>query len=67
MSGFSLFTPIHLLPIMLLVLVFCIPALVMWLWNITMPQVFGLRPLLFWQAFRLVLLAAIVLGGARAL
>jgi len=50
-----------------LLLVLVIPALFMWLWNLTMPEVFGLRPIQFWQAFRLILLAAMVFGGARLL
>jgi hypothetical protein len=36
-----------------------------WLWNITMPQVFNLPRLGFWQAFRLVIIAAILFGGVR--
>ncbi len=34
-----------------------------WLWNITMPDVFGLKSLTFWQAFRILLLASILFGG----
>ncbi len=34
-----------------------IPALLRWLWNITMPEVFGLKQLTFWQAFRLLIIA----------
>jgi hypothetical protein len=34
------------------------------LWNTTMPQVFGLRQITFWQAFRLLLLTGIIFGGA---
>ncbi|HIG85411.1 MAG TPA: hypothetical protein EYQ25_00015 [Planctomycetes bacterium] len=28
-----------------------------WLWNITMPQVFNLNTVTFWQAFRLLLIS----------
>lgn len=34
-----------------------------WLWNITMPEVFGVKSLTFWQAFRILILAAILFGG----
>lgn len=34
-----------------------------WLWNITMPEVFGLNTLTFWQAFRIMILSAILFGG----
>ncbi|HEY8450300.1 MAG TPA: hypothetical protein VIL95_07475 [Bacillota bacterium] len=44
---------------------FIVPAIVRWLWNLTMPEVFGLRPLTYWQAFRLVLMAWLLFGGAR--
>lgn len=36
-----------------------------WLWNITMPQVFNLKEITFWQAFRLLLIAGILFGGTR--
>ena len=50
----------------LVVLVFfVVVALFQWLWNITMPDVFELRQVTFWQAFRLLLLAAILFGGER--
>ena len=32
-------------------------AIFQWLWNITMPEVFGLSEISFWQAFRLLLIA----------
>ena len=34
-----------------------------WLWNTTVPDVFGLKTLTFWQAFRILLLSAILFGG----
>ena len=33
-----------------------------WLWNITMPQVFNLNTITFWQALRLLLIAAFLFG-----
>ena len=38
-----------------------------WLWNTTMPEVFGLGELSFWQAFKIMLLAGILFGGHRAM
>ena len=35
-----------------------------WLWNTTMPQVFQVRPITFWQAFRLLLIVSILFGGS---
>jgi len=38
---------------------------VMWLWNWLMPDLFGLRPIGFWQAFGLLVLARLLFGGVR--
>lgn len=46
------------------VLFFGLVALFQYLWNTTMPEVFGLRVIGFWQAFRLLLLSALLTGGA---
>jgi succinate dehydrogenase hydrophobic anchor subunit len=46
-----------------ILLFFLITALFQWLWNITMPQVFNLKEITFWQAFRLLLMAGILFGG----
>ncbi|MFO8191683.1 MAG: hypothetical protein R6U08_02750 [Bacillota bacterium] len=61
MAGFALANFI-LLPIMVAVLLFLVSAILQWLWNITMPQVFVLREINFWQAFRLLLIAGILFG-----
>ena len=34
-----------------------------WIWNMTMPEVFGIKSLTFWQAFRILILASILFGG----
>jgi len=47
------------------VLSFCLPGLFEWLWNITIPQVFNLKTITYWQAFRLLLIAGILFGPAR--
>ena len=33
-----------------------------WLWNVTMPQLFSLPSIRFWQSVRLILIAAILFG-----
>jgi hypothetical protein len=33
------------------------------LWNTTVPQVFGLKIVTFWQSFRLLLLSSMLFGG----
>lgn len=43
--------------------VFIVPGVFMFLWNITMPDVFGLKAISYWQAFRLLLLAGIIFGA----
>ena len=50
-----------------LVIVAIMVAIFRWLWNTTMPEVFGLRDLTFWQAFKIMLLAGILFGGHRAM
>ena len=34
-----------------------------WLWNTTVPDVFGASTVNFWQAFKLLLLASMLFGG----
>jgi len=34
-----------------------------WLWNITLPEVFGLKEITFWQAFRLLVIFGLLIGG----
>ncbi|HEX8551915.1 MAG TPA: hypothetical protein VF681_10215 [Abditibacteriaceae bacterium] len=40
-----------------------ITAIFHWLWNITMPQVFGLKEITFWIAMRLLLIAGFLTSG----
>ena len=49
-----------------LVLLPLLIALFQWLWNITMPQVFGLNVITFWQALRLLIIAAFLFGTGEA-
>lgn len=61
-----------MLPLRLFVLIIAgvaifllIAALFQWLWNITMPDVFNLKKINYWQAFRLLLIAALLFGCVR--
>ena len=47
--GLAIFFVLLLIPLAI--------ALFRWLWNITMPQVFNLNTITFWQAFRLLLIS----------
>ena len=49
-----------------IVVFFLIVALFQWLWNTTMPDVFGVNAVTYWQGFRLLLLAALLFGGHAA-
>jgi membrane-associated protease RseP (regulator of RpoE activity) len=48
-----------LIGFVLLVLVF------RWIWNRTVPAVFGLKEITFWQAVGILLLASLLTGGHR--
>lgn len=52
---------------LLLLLPFALSGLIMWVWNLTVPEVFGLRRLKYWQAFRLWILVALFIGVGRIL
>jgi hypothetical protein len=54
---------IILLAVIVIFLVLLGTAIFQWLWNITMPEVFGLREISFWQAFRLLLIAGFLTSG----
>ena len=47
-------------------LFFLVVWLLKWLWNITMPVVFNLRNITYWQAFRLFLIALILFGRPQS-
>jgi len=40
-------------------------ALLQLLWNMTLPDVFGFKTINYWQAFRLLLIAAILFGPSE--
>jgi len=37
--------------------------LLQYLWNTTIPELFNLKPVTYWQAFRLLLIASLLFGG----
>ena len=45
-------------------LVLLVTSIFQWLWNITMPEVFGLKRIGFWVAFRLLLIAGFLTSGS---
>ena len=52
--------------VFVLVIVEVLVLIFRWIWNTSMPQVFGIREISFWQAVRLLLLAGILFGGHAA-
>jgi hypothetical protein len=38
-----------------------------WIWNHTVPAVFGLKEITFWQALGILILASILTGGHRVI
>lgn len=51
------------IPIVVLTVAMFITALFHVLWNDTIPSIFGLRRITFWESFRLLLLAWLLFGG----
>ncbi len=42
-------------------------GLTTWLWNLTLPELFGWKGIAYWQALRLVELDNVVIGGPATL
>jgi hypothetical protein len=59
MIGLAVLAALVLIPLLI--------ALFQWLWNITMPQVFNLNTITFWQALRLLLIAAFLFGTGEGM
>ena len=59
-----MFGPVGLPIIVVVVIAFLsiIPVLLRWLWNITMPEVFGLKQITYWQSLRLIIIAFLLFG-----
>ena len=49
--------------VMVIVIATVVGFVVMHLWNWLMPEVFGVKPITYWQAIGLLLLSKILLGG----
>ncbi len=50
--------------VLLVVFVIFVNVLIFqWLWNVTIPEIFGLPLIRFWQAFRLIIIAGMLFGG----
>jgi succinate dehydrogenase hydrophobic anchor subunit len=58
--------PTFLVAVVAAIAVFAIFALVFrWIWNRTVPAVFDLKEITFWQAVGILILASILFGGHR--
>ncbi len=64
MIHFFPFFPRNILLILVLGvgMLFLTSAILMWLWNITIPRIFNVREITFWEAFRLIIIAGILFG-----
>lgn len=55
------------IPIMIfmgIIALFIVAMILQWLWDITMPDIFGIKEITYWQSFRLFLIAIILFGGS---
>jgi membrane associated rhomboid family serine protease len=50
-----------------IIMVFFVPKFFQYLWNTTVPEIFGLSPIRYWQAFRLLLMASMIFGAGSFL
>jgi high-affinity Fe2+/Pb2+ permease len=50
-----------------LIILAIITLIFRWLWNTTMPDVFGLKSLTFGQSFKILLIASMLFGGGTKL
>jgi len=46
-----------------LVILAIVTLIFRWLWNSTLPDVFGFKTLSFWQAFKILLISSMLFGG----
>ena len=44
-------------------IILLISAILRWLWNMTIPEVFGLKNITYWQALRILIISAILFHG----
>lgn len=45
-----------------IIIFFIMSGILMWLWNITITKIFNIREITYWEAFRLLIIAAILFG-----
>ena len=45
------------------IIAFVVPLIFQFLWNITVPEIFGLMEIRYWQLFRLLLMAGMIFGA----
>ncbi len=50
-----------------IMMVFFVPLVFQFLWNITVPEIFKVRTIRYWQAFRLLLMASMIFGAGSFL
>jgi hypothetical protein len=50
--------------LVVVVYVFVSAAILEWLWNMTVPDVFSIGRIEYWQSFRLLIIASILFGPA---
>jgi len=62
LSGISMFLPFINIALIFAALLFLGSLLLKYLWNITIPRIFKLPEITYWEAFRLILIAWILLG-----
>ena len=49
--------------IIAIIWIFLAPAILKWLWNMTLPELFDFKVIEYWQSFRLIIILAILSGG----
>lgn len=52
------------LPVIILIGILFVPFIFQLLWNDTMPRIFNLPRISFWESFRLLLMASILFGNS---
>lgn len=46
-----------------IIILFALTAIVMWLWNATLPNVIGVQAVTYWQSMGILVLSKILFGG----
>lgn len=61
-SGPLLFKMMPNIILTIFLIVTIVPLVFRWLWNTTIPQIFGLKEITYWQSLRLLLIAWLLFG-----